>query len=152
MPSARGEEAETNMIIWRGWGILAFLAFGLSVGLTSILATLSGTNMDNATWQAILAFCIGGAAVYYLGRYLNTTRPTALFAKDRAQELGYTTQGLDNEVRPLLLEEQPPLIREESAVLKQLRNRHTLFFIPIQWWGILLPLAGIGITAASLSN
>ena len=53
------------MIFWRGWGILAFLAIGVSVGITAIFASLSGTNMDGVTWQGIPAFLIVGTGLFY---------------------------------------------------------------------------------------
>ena len=75
------------MIFWRGWGILAFLAIGVSVGITAIFASLSGTNMDGVTWQGIPAFLIVGTGLFYLGRQLNVTGPAKPGSADEVQEL-----------------------------------------------------------------
>lgn len=56
------------MIFWRGWGTLAFLAIGVSVGLTALFASLTGTDMNGVTWQGLPAFFLVGTGVYYLGR------------------------------------------------------------------------------------
>lgn len=136
------------MVIWRGWGILAFLGIGLSVGLTALLAAATGTTMDGATWQGIPAFVIGGVAVYYLGIYLNRTRPDQVLAHERARAYGYVLPS--GEAAPL--NEQPGLTEEEGLLQRNLRNRHTLFFIPMQWWGVILPLIGIGISIATMTS
>ena len=140
------------MIIWRGWGILAFLGIGLSVGITAIFAALSGTNMEGVTWQGLPAFLIGGVVIYVLGRHLNQTRPTQKFSTTRALTHGFLAPTLDGSVATLPLAEQPSLNQAEQVLLKRLRNRHTLFFIPMQWWGIALPLLGLGITLASSNS
>lgn len=143
---------DRDMIIWRGWGILAFLGIGLSVGLTAIMSALSGTNMDGATWQGIPGFLLGGIVVFFLGTYLNMTRPTQKFSEARALSYGLLAPALDGTSVPLPLEEQPPLNQEEQVLLRHLRNRHTLFFIPMQWWGIALPMMGVAITLAASNN
>ncbi|MFN8048690.1 MAG: hypothetical protein U0P48_08980 [Ancrocorticia sp.] len=137
------------MIIWRGWGILAFFAIGLCVGLTGIFSTLSGATMATLTWQAIPAFFIGGVAIFFLGRYVNVVRPTRIFAQNRALSQGYVEPSLDGSYAPLPLSQQPPLNAAEVQLLKRYRNRHSLFWIPMQWWGIAYPLFALGITVAN---
>lgn len=140
------------MIIWRGWGILAFLGIGLSVGLTATVAALSGTNMAGATWQGVPGFLLGGIAVHALGTHLNQTRPTRTFATMRAINHGFLTPTMDGSVVPLPLAHQPALTPDEQMYLKHMRNRHTFFFIPMQWWGMVLPIFGTAISIASLNN
>lgn len=140
------------MIIWRGWGILAFLGIGLSVGLTGIFATLFGSSMADATWQAIPGFLLGGITVFALGKYFNVTRPTQKFAAARAEAGGFLAPMLDGTAAPLPLAEQPPLSQEEQVLLRRLRNQHTFFFIPMQWWGIALPALGVALSFAYAGN
>lgn len=139
----------TVMIVWRGWGILAFLSIGLCVGLTGMFANLSGATMSTVTWQGIPAFFIGGAAVFFLGRYVNVARPTRIYAQSRAMEHGYVAPALDGTYTPLPLDQQPPLDTVEVALLKSYRGRHSLFWIPMQWWGIAYPFFGLAITYAN---
>ncbi|MFT3945272.1 MAG: hypothetical protein QM705_15820 [Ancrocorticia sp.] len=134
------------MIISRGWGILAFISIGLSIYLTTIFAEMSGVTMATLTWQAIPAFFIGGLAVFLFGRHVNLVRPTRIFSHNRAVTNGYVVPSLDGTYSPLPLEDQPPLNAAEIHLLKRHRNRHTLFWIPMQWWGLTYPLLGLGIT------
>ncbi|MFT0846813.1 hypothetical protein VR010_03565 [Actinomycetaceae bacterium L2_0104] len=140
------------MIIWRGWGILAFFAIGISVGFTALLAALSGTDMAGVTWQGVPAFLIVGIAIFFLGQHVNVTGPTQRFATSRAMNRGFLAPTLDGSSAPLPLSEQPPLDQTEQAQLRRMRNRHSLFFIPMQWWGFILPLLGVAITVASVNN
>lgn len=142
------------MILWRGWGILAFFAIGIAVGLTALLAMASGTNMDGVTWQGLPAFVIVGVGVYFLGNYLNVSKPTKDFERARGQY--FTAQhnpvnSLGGAPEPLPFDQQPPLSDEERKSLRGIKNRHTLFFIPMQWWGVILPLLGLGISLASMN-
>lgn len=142
------------MIVWRGWGIVGFFAIGIGVGLTALLAMASGTDMDGATWQGIPAFLLVGAGVHYLGTYVNVTKPTRDFATARGHHLGLAVPQEEDPSGPPAappLMEQPPLDDHEKALLKGIRNRHTLFFIPLQWWGFILSVLGIGISLASMS-
>lgn len=137
------------MIVWRGWGILAFFSIGPCVGLTEIFARLSGVTMTTLTWQAIPAFFIGGMAIFHLGHYMNVVRPIQIFSQNRAMTQGYIMPSLDGSYTPLPLSQQPPLNAAEVHLLKRHRNRHTLFWIPMQWWGIAYPFFGSGITIAN---
>lgn len=140
------------MIIWRGWGILAFLAIGLGVGITALLAAVSGTNMDGVTWQGIPAFLIAGTGVYFLGIHLNVTKPTRDYEAWRSAHFASETTptgAIGVASGSVSFDQPPPLSDEERKVLRKMKNRHSLFFIPLQWWGIILPLLGLGITLGS---
>lgn len=68
-----------------------------------------------------LGFLLGGALSFLLGWWLNQVRPTAKLVE------------LSKELGP-----------EQAALYpKQLRNQHTLFFIPIQYLGILVAAGGL---------
>lgn len=138
------------MSSWRGWGTLPFFAIGALAGLTALFAKLSGTNLDGITWQAIPAFLIVGSALCFWGRHLNITGPAKKFTAQNAQH--------DAEVdgpamtASHLNPEQPAFTEEEKGVLKHKQNRYTMLFLPIQWWGILLPILGIVITVANMTR
>lgn len=142
------------MILWTGWGILAFFAIGIAVGIMALLGVATGTGLDDVTWQAVVAFLIVGAGVFFLGKHLNVTRPTRQFEEARGKHFGLvTTSTTDASGAPAVvpLDQQPALHADEAKVLKKMRNRHTLFFVPMQWWGVMLPLLGIGVTLASMN-
>lgn len=138
------------MIFWRGWGILAFLAIGVSVGLTALFAMLTGTDMNRVSWQGIPAFFIVGTVLFYLGRQLNVTGPTKKLA---ALLTEHNTEVNTPAMTVISLNPQEPIFTDEGlALLKRVKNRHTLFFIPMQWWGFVLPLIGIAMSIASLNS
>ncbi|MDO5067202.1 MAG: hypothetical protein Q4D96_07995 [Propionibacteriaceae bacterium] len=107
------------MIIWRGWGILAAACIAAGLGTSSLLFP---GNTKSMGFTAV-GFLLGGLLCFLLGWWLNQVRPTAKLVK-LAQEIG-----------------------PEQAELyaKQLRNQHTLFFVPIQYLGVLA--AGGGLVA-----
>lgn len=114
---------------------------------------LSGTDMNGVTWQGLPSFVIAGVGIYFLGRYFNVQRPEKRFADARAQHFGLvlpsvTTPGGPPETLPL--DQQPPLTPEETANLRSWKNRHSLFFIPMQWWGFVLPVIGVFMTVANM--
>ncbi|MDO5082963.1 MAG: hypothetical protein Q4D89_06130 [Arachnia propionica] len=105
------------MIIWRGWGILGFPCIIAGLGVASLLFP---GNTQSRGFIAV-GFLVGGFLCFLLGWWLNQVRPTA-----KLVELG-------RQVGP------------EQAELhaKQLRNQHTLFFIPLQYLGILAAVGGL---------
>lgn len=105
------------MIIWRGWGILGALCIAAGLGVSSLLFTGNTKSMGFPA----LGFLIGGFLCFLLGWWLNQVRPTAKQVK------------LGEQVGP-----------EQAALYaKQLRNQHTLFFIPIQYLGVLAAAGGL---------
>ena len=142
------------MIVWKGWGILAFLGIGLGVGLTALLSAATGGSLDSTTWQGIPAFLIAGAAVWFIGRQLNVVAPRKKVAVQRGEFLGLFTPDPRREGKMIAppLEEQPPLELNEVEYLKSLQNRHELFWIPMQWFGLVIPVIGSAVTIAGLSK
>ncbi|MDO5093497.1 MAG: hypothetical protein Q4D79_08770 [Propionibacteriaceae bacterium] len=105
------------MIIWRGWGILAILCAVPGFLVSSVV--FQG-NADSGGFAG-LGFLLGGVLCYLLGRWLNEVRP-AKKLEELSQQFGPEQAGL---------------------YAKQLRNQHTLFFIPIQYLGILAAAGGL---------
>ncbi|WP_148058832.1 hypothetical protein [Bogoriella caseilytica] len=146
------------MIIWRGWGILGVLplmAFGLGVALWTEAFGFSGGPWLVSGPLAALA----GAGVYLLGRELNVRGVPAkahqMLAARRAERQHLVASGQfrlsPQHPAPRSLQEAQSqadeLHQHEQAYLSQnLRNRHTFFFIPVQYVGLIT--AGIGVVMA----
>ena len=144
------------MIIWRGWGIAGLF---LIVGGIALVAGLSGHNSSNtpAGVAAVGAgMLLGGAACAALGYWLNVVRP-----RNKADEyLEGVRRELWQRVRAGAFQVAvgAPAPRDEAEasqqierivaqqspeVRRRLRNRNTLFFIPLQWLGSVVVLGGV---------
>ena len=64
------------MIIWRGWGILAILvtAAGMA-GAILPMEALMGRGETASTLGPGIGLLISGVANFFIGRWLNLTRP-----------------------------------------------------------------------------
>ncbi|MDN6794875.1 MAG: hypothetical protein L0L69_07450 [Propionibacterium sp.] len=140
------------MIISRGAGILAFLAFGLAVGIGAFIASAMGSNPGESSWTISIGMLVSAGLVHLLGQYLNVTRPTAIFERVRGRHLGEVSTSLakDGLPEPLSLSEQSPLTFEESAVLRRMKNQHTMFWIPMRWYGLVFLVASLSVANSSL--
>lgn len=144
------------MIIWRGWGIAGLF---LIVGGIALVAGLSGHNSSNtpAGVAAVGAgMLLGGAACAALGYWLNVVRP-----RNKADEyLEGVRRELWQRVRAGAFQVAvgAPAPRDEAEasqqierivaqqspeVRRRLRNRNTLFFIPLQWLGSVVVIGGV---------
>ena len=145
------------MIIWRGWGILAFLAVGLGVGIGALLGSLFGIPSSAGKYTALIGigFVVGGIASFLFGQWVNVQRP-----EQRKDEVMAEQR---QRIEQLLAEQRfhagpefpwPSSIAEARAQadfvlgrlearLTEARNQHTLFFIPMQYIGVLLAVGGI---------
>lgn len=142
------------MIIFRGWGLLgaAFPAL-TAFALGALPASMYGSKSAITNIVAALGALVGGALGFLCGRWLNVIRPRAKVAEwqeQRRAELRARVDGGQFQMAPGL---QAPSSREEGYaqveqlitnespdVLRQLKNIHTLFFIPMQWFAI-----GVGV-------
>lgn len=141
------------MIIFRGAGFLAFLAFGLAVGIGALLARALGSDLGSSGWTVSVGLLVSAGLVFLLGQHLNVTRPTAQFERIRGRHLGQVSTSLatDGLPEPLPLAEQPPLEPEEEQVLRRMKNRHTLFWIPMQWFAAVFLLVALGNALANIT-
>lgn len=146
------------MIIWRGWGILGvvpLMAFGIGVALWNDAFGFSG-----APWliSGPLA-ALTGAGVYFLGRQLNqrgvAAKADQIMAPRRAERQRLVDTGqfqlAPGYPMPQSYQEAQTqaadLDRHEHVILSQrLRNRHTFFFVPVQYIGLLTAAAGLVLT------
>jgi len=151
------------MIIFRGWGLLgaAFPAL-TAFALGALPASMYGSKSAITNIVAALGALVGGALGFLCGRWLNVIRPRAKVAEwqeQRRAELRARVDAGQFQMAPGL---QAPSSREEGYaqveqlitnespdVLRQLKNIHTLFYIPMQWFAI---GAGVVIFFGALST
>lgn len=141
------------MIIWRGWGILAILIGGACAGLGAAM------GVANPALRPIfigLMLVAGGVGTWFLGNHLNLRRPMAEFdgwygrRRDEvaAQVRGGAYNNVQDPQRPGQLADpwavgEYVLNQESAKVRAALTNRHSLFFVPLQYLGFVM--GGIGI-------
>lgn len=143
------------MIIWRGWGILVLVVFGICGGLAG------GLSHGNPIAVGV-GFLAGAAGIWYLGKWFNRTRPTAGYeaaVNARSQELSrmvevgaYQHPGLPapqsfEEARALADEQ---LKYEAESARRGYFNRHSLFFLPMQYWAFVAAFAGVAMIISGL--
>ena len=151
------------MIIFRGWGLLgaAFPAL-TAFALGALPASMYGSKSAITNIVAALGALVGGALGFLCGRWLNVIRPRAKVAEwqeQRRAELRARVDAGQFQMAPGL---QAPSSREEGYAqveqlitnespdaLRQLKNIHTLFFIPMQWFAV---GAGVVIFFGALST
>ena len=136
----------------------ALTAFALG----TLPASMYGSKSAITNIVAALGALVGGALGFLCGRWLNVIRPRAKVAEwqeQRRAELRARVDAGQFQMAPGL---QAPSSREEGYaqveqlitnespdVLRQLKNIHTLFFIPMQWFAI---GAGVVIFFGALST
>lgn len=152
------------MIIWRGFGFLAVilgaLGFLAGTGLSSLVS--SDGELNGA--MVGLGLLLAGAATFALGWYLNVINPAKkaqTWVEQRRAELNHAVasgrfQASPGVVPASLAEAQLQadmmLDQESTAVTRRLSNIHTLFWIPMQWWGLVLALVGVVVAVLLLAG
>lgn len=145
------------MIIFRGFGFLAFLMVGVGVGIGFLITAATGGDTRGTMNMTFVGtgWILAGIGTYFLGQYLNQTRPQQqadkLIAVKR-QEFAYLIAAERFHAGP----EYPfPRSKQEAqqqaeqvlvhlnAVMQQNKNVHTFFFIPMQWFGVLMAIGGL---------
>ena len=142
------------MIIFRGWGLLgaAFPAL-TAFALGALPASMYGSKSAITNIVAALGALVGGALGFLCGRWLNVIRPRAKVAEWQEQRRAELCARVDAGQFQMAPGVQVPASREEGYaqaeqlitnkspdVLRQLKNIHTLFFIPMQWFAV-----GVGV-------
>lgn len=145
------------MIIWRGWGILALAFAGIGVAIGSSLGSTGHRTVPTG-----IALMLAGVGTWFFGQWVNEQRPEEQFKhwhQGRWGELmNLAHAGQLAHLDPAAAAGQPPLPPQQLAetvlasetqhVRSLMFNRHTLFFIPMQFIGILMAAGGL-IVAAS---
>ncbi|WP_420114169.1 hypothetical protein [Pseudactinotalea sp.] len=143
------------MIIWRGFGFLAVLigAVGalIGFGLSSAVAAEGEIN----GLMLGLGLLLGAAGIFALGWWLNVINPAKkaeTWTEQRRAELNFAIANGQFQAVPGVApssQEQAQaqadamLAQESVTVGKRLRNIHTLFWIPMQWIGVVLAIIAV---------
>lgn len=152
-----------QVIIWRGFGFLAviFGALGLLLGMT-----LSNAVSESSVNGPLLGLglLIGAAATFAAGWWFNVINPAKkaqTWVEQRRAELSFSVSNGQFQPAPGIVPSSQEeaqaqadqlLAQESAAVAKRLRNVHTLFWIPMQWWGVLFALIALLLAILLLSS
>ena len=145
------------MIIWRGWGILGlFVTLAGVFGSLAVVHALLGTSESASALGGGIGFLLAGAANFFLGRWLNITRPAQNAEGFRNQLRADLWERVANDSFQMAPGAPAPSSEEEAAQqIEQVvagesrnaeragRNIHTFFFIPLQWVGALEGIGGL---------
>lgn len=150
------------MIIWRGWGALPIAIAAVCIGLG---VAMSSANPGLRSVFVGLMLIGGGVGTWFLGQWFNKTRPVAefdsWFAK-RREEVGHLVRGgayanVPDPQRPGQLADPwavgEYVLQQEAAKVKgALSNRHTLFFVPMQFIAPVLAVGGLAAMVSGVFN
>ncbi|MFT3887374.1 MAG: hypothetical protein QM713_04325 [Arachnia sp.] len=140
------------MIIWRGAGILAvlfFMAAGIfGMGLPYAIWGVAGK------WALIPVALAAGAGCWFTGRYLNVIKPQRIAEQTvpafRDQVLRSVEDGtfrLPNQPPPTSYAEAQgqaaAYLQVHIPTMLRAKNQNTLFWIPIEYWGIVIAVWGV---------
>lgn len=150
------------ILVWRRFGIMAFLIPVLCVGVVGAWHEIA--HIEGSLWHYGVGVLLGGAAVLAMGWKLNVveprTRSAAAIESYRehldmliAQQLPLG-QGIP---MPSSVEEARAqadlLVAEyEAQAPKAFANRNTLFWVPMQWMGVLAMVVGLGLIVGGLAS
>ena len=148
------------MIIWRGWGALPIVIAALCIGLGGLMSTL---NKGLFGVFAGLALIGGGVGTWFLGHWFNQIKPVQRYDEWFAQRREEVAQMVRGGAYANVPDPQRPgqsadpwamgeyVLQQEGAKLKAaLTNRHSLFFIPMQYIGFAMGAAGLIAIVSSL--
>ncbi|MCL2490654.1 MAG: hypothetical protein FWF36_08050 [Propionibacteriaceae bacterium] len=144
------------MIIFSGWGILAIVPPGIGYGLGMLLGVaIGGESSTKAFVIASIGLMIGSVGDWYLGNWFNKIRPAAQMdqavaaRRQQLQQLVSSGQYYRGPGYPMPTSMQDAqnqadaqLAAEAAGAHARIGNRHTLFFIPMQYWAYIG--AGLG--------
>lgn len=133
------------MIVWRGAGIVVLGGIGIGWLASELLRAVFGIP-DEIGFP--LGLVLAGVGLYFLGYLMNIKGPQ----REMAEDLAHTRLQIDSLITqgrfhggpafpfPRSIAEarqQADWVLEQRAIqLKALRNRHTFFFVPVQWAGV----------------
>lgn len=134
------------MVFWRGLGFLGFILMALGAVAFAGIATAIDGPLQVLTGIGLV---VGGGLTFALGWLINVVMParqTEEWAGSRQQELDQYVQSGRFQLAPgaplpgSLAEAQAQaahlLESEKAQVGKLSRNRHGLYFMPLQWAGV----------------
>lgn len=141
------------MVIWRGWGVLAFIYVA---GFAALLGGLLGASLLQSSAAAAplagIGIALGGALAAAHGWYLNIIDPrkrAQAWADAEEPRLALAAEEgtlVVGSVRPSSREEAHALVEQVLADGKRQIGRHgphSLFFIPMEAVGIIAIVGGL---------
>lgn len=141
------------MIIWRGWGAIPIAIVAACVGLG--FAMSSGNRQLSGAFIGLMLIA-GGVGTWFIGQHFNQKKPIEEFnawhAKRRVEIAAMVQAGHYSNVpdpqRPGQLAEpwsvgEYVLNQESGRIRGVLFNRHSLFFVPMQYFGFVIGGAGV---------
>ncbi|MGA4506956.1 hypothetical protein ACQB6R_01315 [Propionibacteriaceae bacterium G1746] len=144
------------MIIWAGWGMLAVLMPLLGAGLMVGLASTLQVQDPYFTAFVGVGLLLGGVATWFVGKYFNKQRPLTEarthMAGRRQQVEALVQQGrfqlapgypMPSSYQEAQAQAGHLLATEEAQLEQRLRNRHTLFWVPMQYTAFLWLALGV---------
>ncbi len=151
------------MIIFRGWGLLgAGIPVLTAFAIGALPMSLYGDKSAIANIFIALGALVGGALGFLCGRWLNVIRPRTKVAEWQEQRRAELRARVDAGQFQMAPGVQAPASREEGyaqveqliaaespEILSHLKNIHTLFYIPMQWFAI---GGGVAMFCGFLSN
>ncbi len=140
------------IFFWRGWGIMALVYF-LATGILGVGLPYGIFGDASGKWVMLPVGLACAAACWFHGQYLNITKPQREldeFPAFQEQVLDSVRKGvfrLPNHPPPTSLDQATgqaeTYLHLVRTSLAEGRNRHTFFFIPFQYFGILIALWSI---------
>lgn len=113
---------------WRGLGFLAVVLPFVSLVLMELLVEATGdpgAYQQRATFWGGLALVPSGTLVWLLGRRLNYPKQATIGSEQHMAE------------SDIALASGPLAPKVESS------RRHSLFFLPMEWWGLITVAFGV---------
>lgn len=148
------------MIIWRGWGAIPIVIAALCVGLGGLMSSF---NKGLFGVFAGLALIGGGVGTWYLGQWFNRIKPVEQYDQWFARRRDEVAQMVRGGAYANVPDPQRPgqladpwavgeyVLQQEGAKVKSaLTDRHSLFFIPMQYIGFAMGAAGLLTIVTSL--
>ncbi|RRD03572.1 hypothetical protein EII34_13345 [Arachnia propionica] len=151
------------ILVYRGWGGagLGLPLLGAGVGLAC--ASGLGVGTQWFTLVAGLGILLGGVGAYLLGMWLNTMGPrrrVAEFEASRRAQLQQLVDAGEFQVSPAAPDPssrreghdqvEALLAREVRDIRQATSNNHTLYGIPMQFFGLLGVVVGVVIVVAGV--
>ncbi|QIM15468.1 hypothetical protein G7067_02070 [Leucobacter insecticola] len=150
------------LIIWRGWGIIPIFYAAAAVVLAGMLGAGGSSSSAFPLWAGVFIL-LAAVGTWFTGVAMNRTNPERkvdLWARERRAQLdelantGMFSLG-PGQPQPTSVEEaqhmSDALLASEVSTLTQAgRNRHTLFFIPMQFFAFVFVVIGLLVLATGL--
>jgi hypothetical protein len=124
-----GVEQTDMIIIWKRWGILVIplWAFGMAVGMETVRSGILPAQFDDLTTKLVMGNVVAGVMIWCVGRWMNSkVEANRLVWQD---SLEMDDAGREQEERNHL--------RIELQDHPERLEKHSFFFIPIEYWGFI---------------